>query len=1003
MRSFALLFVLACGQAAYGQPSILLETNAPGYSPQKGALTVLAPLESFLEGTEGVQRVCGLAVDGKCLIRLDLTAEADPQLVATIVQDRVRLAKTALPPLCTTKILPPADRGFMLLSVEPAPAMDVIDAGKWMKNTAWPRLATVPGVTQVHLIGPAEPRLQLTLDPDRLQAYGLTAGDVAAAVRASRKHFDALSFQGKRLTLQERKEMPGVIGDIPIRPEQRIYLRDLAAPEFVYEHQDSRIFYRNGKVFGTYRAPFALVQSAPGKLYPGAKQGLEKVVTALRAKIPEGMRLESRLLQPNDTTVVMRVPDGMGREEMLAKAHAAGKGMMELPQMRTVYWIAQPEEREVIFYVFADAAKQVELHQSLRAKLAVVEGVTSRVGGLYSPLVPWPGQGAQFAVRLHGKDMENLHKTAELLRARLANMPGIVDVDHFPRMRPEVAVTIDREKMAHAGVQPADIAKALDFHEQPMLDWPWQVTLALRVPVPKTVEEMALLTIRSDAGKPATLLRDVAKIRTISAPGGILHEGGRPCVTVFGNVEGRAPEEACAAIRRLAAELAGKAGDVEVECLGKTIPGGPAQPGPAGTNEPKPKARIIEPTPVTTVMPRRITLTRRIEQPGETKSFESAPIYSKIAGFAKEWRVDLGDLVKKDQLLVSLDIPEVLGELKVKEARVKQAEAELKQAKENVGVAKAAEDAAKARIAQAEADVELWSAEVSRAKDLLKKAMNDQAAVDKCVNQLKVSKAAKDACDADWREKSAFRSKRLADVEVADAQLQVSKASYQQSKDWAAYAEVKAPFDGIITQRNVAVGDLVQPPSFGSKSTPAEPLFIVERHDIMRVVVQVPELDARAVKKGDKVIIFAQALPGQDLIGTVTRQAFALDDRSRTLRVECHLPNADRKLLPGMFVRATITAKIDNAWVLPEAAILNDILADRDTQYCFQVVKGVARRLNVEVGLFGEEGVEVLRKQEPGSKQWVSFSGQEAIITNPAGLVDGQTVAQKPAEAKKKQ
>jgi RND family efflux transporter MFP subunit len=409
---------------------------------------------------------------------------------------------------------------------------------------------------------------------------------------------------------------------------------------------------------------------------------------------------------------------------------------------------------------------------------------------------------------------------------------------------------------------------------------------------------------------------------------------------------------------------------------------------------------------VATVNPVKRDLVREVIQPGYLRPYEQTPIYTKIAGFAKEPRFDIGDRVKKDELMVEVYVPEVVQDLKVKAARIDQAKADLKQSKEAALAAKAGQESARAdiqaklaSIKSAEAQVQRWQAEDVRARDLVARKIYDQQTADEVVNQLRASEALLDeakarytSAQANFDQAAAHFHKTEADVEVAAASVSVAEATYEQWKDWLSYAEIKSPFDGVVTLRNVHKGHFLQPSNSGSTSKAAEPLFVVMRTDIMRCTIEVPELDALLVHDHDKVIVRFQAMPGVETEGEVTRSSYSLDERSRTLRVEVHLKNPDSKLQPGMYASVSILAKVKNVWTLPNTAIMNDILADGDRSYCYQVVDGKAVKTFLEIGTRTEDGVQVLRKQR-GKGAWQEITGNEAVVvTNPKSLQDGQEV-----------
>ena len=426
----------------------------------------------------------------------------------------------------------------------------------------------------------------------------------------------------------------------------------------------------------------------------------------------------------------------------------------------------------------------------------------------------------------------------------------------------------------------------------------------------------------------------------------------------------------------------------------------------SGTSDPSDSSEETKGIPVESVYPVRKDLTLEIEQPGDLRPIEQTPIYTKIAGFAKEPRYDIGDRVKKDDLLVDLYVPEVVQELRVKAAKVQEAKADLKQAKEEAEATKAAcesaradVDAKDAAVRAADAEVMRWQAEDVRSHKLLHTGVYDQQTADECVNQLRSSEAARDAAKAryvssraQYEQAKAQYNKTLADIEVAAAQVLVAEASHDQWRDWLSYARITAPFDGVITLRNVHTGHFLQPANSGSTSKAAEPLFVMMRTDIMRCTVEVPELDAVQVHEHDKCIVRPQAQPGIEIIGEVTRFSYSLDEHSRTLRVECHLPNPDGKLLPLMYVNVKILAKLKNTWSLPADAILSDILADNNRSYCYLAENGKVHKTFLRLGSRCDEGVQILAKQKPGEK-WEPITGHEAVVTtNPKALLDGQDV-----------
>jgi RND family efflux transporter MFP subunit len=204
------------------------------------------------------------------------------------------------------------------------------------------------------------------------------------------------------------------------------------------------------------------------------------------------------------------------------------------------------------------------------------------------------------------------------------------------------------------------------------------------------------------------------------------------------------------------------------------------------------------------------------------------------------------------------------------------------------------------------------------------------------------------------------------------------------------FSRLRAPFAGVVTQRNISEGDFVQPAGTGAKG---QPLYVVRQIDPVRVFVNVPGADAMWLKDGDPVSFRLQGAGGELFTGKVTRNARSLDPQSRTLRTEIDVPNPRGKLLPGMYVQASISVRHSGVWTLPASAVVTE----GDQTFCYRVAKDKAVRTPLQIGLRGGDLVEVMKMQAkaPSSDAegpWTDFTGQEEIVSNPSGLSDGQPV-----------
>jgi multidrug efflux pump subunit AcrA (membrane-fusion protein) len=366
---------------------------------------------------------------------------------------------------------------------------------------------------------------------------------------------------------------------------------------------------------------------------------------------------------------------------------------------------------------------------------------------------------------------------------------------------------------------------------------------------------------------------------------------------------------------------------------------------------------------VRVVHPEKKDVRRRIERPGyNIEADERTPLYAKIPGYVLKWSFDIGDTVHKGDILAELSIPEMHVELQQKEAALRQAGSEIKQA-----------DAA---VLRAQFELERAKAQYGRLAGAGRSGILGKDEVEEYRLGFEAAQAA--------------LAKAQADVDVAKARLKVSEADRDHVQTLLQYTKIRAPYDGLVTRRGVNTGDFVQPPAAGK----GEPLFVVERIKPVRVFINIPDTDAVWVRDGDATLLRVQSLGGQQFKGTVTRTAKSLNPQNRTLRTEVDLPNAAGKLLPGMFVNATIIAEHKNVWALPITAIV----AQGEHTVCYLVENGKAVRTLLQVGLRGDDLVEVLKKQKrssPGAatSDWEDFTGAEVVVANnAASLTDDQAV-----------
>jgi RND family efflux transporter MFP subunit len=239
--------------------------------------------------------------------------------------------------------------------------------------------------------------------------------------------------------------------------------------------------------------------------------------------------------------------------------------------------------------------------------------------------------------------------------------------------------------------------------------------------------------------------------------------------------------------------------------------------------------------------------------PGNALPLLEASLYARATGYIKRRFVDIGDRVKRGQLLALISSPDIDDQLAQARANLTQARAQLK-------------------LAQANATL---------AESILER-----------------DNRARDAVAAEQRDTDRATYKTtVAQVEASRASIQVNTAAVQRYWDLQAFEKIIAPFPGVITQRNIDPGDLVT-----ADSTSLE-LFHLMRTDILRVFVNVPQTFATSLQLGQKAVVYRREDPQKQYTGKVTRTADALDPNTRTLLTEVQVANPKNALRPGMYLQ----------------------------------------------------------------------------------------------------
>ena len=405
--------------------------------------------------------------------------------------------------------------------------------------------------------------------------------------------------------------------------------------------------------------------------------------------------------------------------------------------------------------------------------------------------------------------------------------------------------------------------------------------------------------------------------------------------------------------------------------------------------EPQSSAGTTAAVRVAAAQPARKTLRRESIQPGQIEAFEQTPLFVKFPAYVLKLYVDIGDRVDADQPLVDLFLPEMKDELHQKEAMVVQCRAEIelaiaatRAAEAAIATARANISAAEAGTIRAEADVARWKSQFARISLLVSGGSLDRKLEDETRDAMKAAEAADgesrakvEAARATLVQSQADLAKAKANEAVAHARCGNAEADVSRVKSLLQYTQIRAPYAGVVTERNVNRGDFVQPASAAT----AKPLLAVARMDIVRIFVDVPEMEAPSVHRGQTGYVAVQALPDRIVEGAVTRTSWILS-ANRTLHTELDLPNPSGLLRPGMYATAHIVLQErPDVYVLPPSAIVRE----GKQASCWIVKDARALRIPLTLGLQVGNDVEIAS----------GLKGDELVVQSQvASLQEGRPV-----------
>jgi HlyD family secretion protein len=328
------------------------------------------------------------------------------------------------------------------------------------------------------------------------------------------------------------------------------------------------------------------------------------------------------------------------------------------------------------------------------------------------------------------------------------------------------------------------------------------------------------------------------------------------------------------------------------------------------------RKKASKPTKVETIRPKVGGITRYCVQPGTVEPFESADLYAKVSGFLL-YTVDINAKVRQGQVLALISVPEYEKQVLKDEALVVNATAKVKQMEAQLTASRSEEKASREMIELAKITKKSKSAyrsyrfkQLERIKGLYADNAVDAKLVDEAMDNYEAAfeteNAATEAITTSglkWDAAKARVAQADADLEEAKAAVDVATAELEKAKVLLDYTFIKSPYTGVVTKRNFNRGDFIRSADAGGDRMP---IVAVDRTDLMRVVIQVPDSDVPYVDIGDKATVQIASLPDLNFKGKVARSAHAEDAQTRTMRTEVDVPNNDKKLVRNMYGRVTI-------------------------------------------------------------------------------------------------
>ena len=359
---------------------------------------------------------------------------------------------------------------------------------------------------------------------------------------------------------------------------------------------------------------------------------------------------------------------------------------------------------------------------------------------------------------------------------------------------------------------------------------------------------------------------------------------------------------------------------------------------------------VVNRKPVVIASPAHYAASRdAIDLPGDLQSIVESPIFARADGYMKTRLVDIGDRVKAGQTMAELETPELDQQITQAHATLAQAQSTWKELSANI-------DLARANLNLARTTRDRW-----------------QRLLDKGA----VSRQDSDEKQADFAVRQAETERAQATLATAQDTIHASQANLRRLEEMKGFARVAAPFDGIVTARNVDVGTLINAGNGGA----SREMFRVARIQPLRIFVNVPQTYVENVSSGQSAELRVQERPGQVFPARVTNVSKSLDTSSRAMLVILETPNPGATLYPGMYAQVRFAAP----GARPMLRVPGDtiVLGETGPRVATVAADHIVHFKKIAIGQDLGTEVEVISGLAPG----------ELVISNPTdSVVEGAAV-----------